>query len=164
MRLLHNAGERLGDVRQAQGDLTGALQAYEADLAITERLAALDPGNAEWQRDLSVSWEKLGNVRQAQGDLTGALQAYEAAQAFAERLAALDPGNAGWQRDLIVSHCKIAAGLDELPERRGEATAHWGRALAVAREVAGSGRLAPTDSYIVEALERRLAPSESGPP
>ena len=70
---------KLGDVRQAQGDLAGALAAYEAGLAIAERLASSDPGNAGWQRDLSVSWDKLGDVRQAQGDLAGALAAYEAA-------------------------------------------------------------------------------------
>ena len=28
-------------------------------MAIAERLAAADPGNAEWQRDLIVSWVKL---------------------------------------------------------------------------------------------------------
>ena len=50
--------------------------------------------------------------------------------------------------------------LEELPERRAEAAAHWGKALAVARELAGSGRLAPPDAYFVEALERRLAAVE----
>ena len=74
-----------------------------------------------------MSWEKLGDVRQAQGDLAGALAAYEARHAIAERLAASDPGNAEWQRDLVVSHWRIAAVLEELPERRAEAAAHWGR-------------------------------------
>jgi hypothetical protein len=83
---------------------------------------------------------KLGDVRQAQGNLAGTLAAYEAARAIAERLAASDSGNAEWQRDLIVSHWKIATVLEEMPERRGEAAAHWGKALAVARELAGLGR------------------------
>ena len=56
-------------MRVAQGDLPGALSAYEAALAIAERLAAADPGNANWQRDLAVSHNKLGDVRVAQGDL-----------------------------------------------------------------------------------------------
>ena len=34
------------------GDRTGALAAYEESLAITRKLAATDPGNAQWQRDL----------------------------------------------------------------------------------------------------------------
>ncbi|MFZ1093303.1 MAG: hypothetical protein WAN75_29480 [Xanthobacteraceae bacterium] len=41
----------------AQGDLTAALQAYRDSLGIRERLAKADPGNAGWQRDLSVSYD-----------------------------------------------------------------------------------------------------------
>ena len=36
----------VGEVRVAQGDLAGALEAYEAGLAIRQRLASADPGNA----------------------------------------------------------------------------------------------------------------------
>ena len=61
----------LGDVRSAQGDLAGALKAYSDGLAIADRLAKSDPGNAGWQRDLSVSYEKVGDVQVAQGDLPG---------------------------------------------------------------------------------------------
>jgi hypothetical protein len=46
-------------VQQAQGDLAAALTSYQADLAIAERLAKADPGNAGWQRDLSASFTKL---------------------------------------------------------------------------------------------------------
>ena len=70
---------------------------------IRDKLAAADPGNAEWQRDLSISWNKLGDVRRAQGDLPGALQAFTDDKNIADKLAAADPGNADWQRDLIVS-------------------------------------------------------------
>ena len=45
---------RIGDVQVAQGDLAGALTSYRDSLAIAERLAKSDPGNAGWQRDLSV--------------------------------------------------------------------------------------------------------------
>jgi len=65
-----------------------------------QRLAAADPGNAAWQRDLAVSHNKVGDVLRAQGNLAGALE-------IGERLAAADPGNAGWQRDLAVSHNKV---------------------------------------------------------
>ena len=62
----------------AQGQLAEALNAYRAGLAIAERLAVADPGNAPWQRDLSVSHEKLGDVLVAQGQLAEALKAYRA--------------------------------------------------------------------------------------
>ena len=95
---------KVGDVKTAQGDLAGALKAYQDSLAIRDRLAKSDPGNAGWQRDLSVSYDKVGDVKTAQGDLAGALKAYQDSLAIADRLAKSDPGNAGWQRDLSVSY------------------------------------------------------------
>ena len=77
----------------AQGDRDGALTAYRAALAIAETLARRDPGNTEWQRDLSVSHDKIGDVLLSQGDLDGALAAYRAALAIRETLARRDPGN-----------------------------------------------------------------------
>ena len=60
---------------------------YQASLAIIERLAKSDPGNAGWQRDLSVSYEKVGDVQVAQGDLPARSTSYQASLAIAERLA-----------------------------------------------------------------------------
>ena len=45
-------------------------------LPFVEKLAKQDPGNADWQRDLSVSYDKVGDVQSAQGDLAGALKSY----------------------------------------------------------------------------------------
>ena len=90
-----------------QGNLPAALTSYQASLAIAERLAQADPGNAGWQRDLSVSHNKIGDVLVAQGNLPAALTSYRASLAIRERLAQADPGNAGWQRDLSVSHNRI---------------------------------------------------------
>ena len=42
----------------AQGNLPEALKAFRDSLAIVDRLAKADPGNAGWQRDLSVSYEQ----------------------------------------------------------------------------------------------------------
>jgi len=63
--------EKIGDGKAAQGDLAGALGAYEEGKAIAERLAAADPENSQWQRDLSVSLNKIGDSQAAQGDLAG---------------------------------------------------------------------------------------------
>ena len=46
--------EKIGDVQSARGNLDGALEADQDSLAIAEKLAAQDPGNALWQRDLIV--------------------------------------------------------------------------------------------------------------
>jgi tetratricopeptide (TPR) repeat protein len=87
--------------------LTLHLKSYSDSLAIAERLAKADPGNADWQSDLSVGYEKVGNVQVAQGDLKAALKSYQDDLAIAERLAQSDRGNAGWQRDLSVSYEKV---------------------------------------------------------
>jgi tetratricopeptide (TPR) repeat protein len=98
---------RLGDVQVAQGDLAGALKSYRDSLAIAERLAKSDPGNAGWQCDLSVSFDRVGDVEVAQGDLAGALKSYRDSLAIKDRLATSDPSNAGWQRDLSVSFDRV---------------------------------------------------------
>ena len=87
----------------AQGDLPAATRHFNAGLKIAERLAASDPANAAWQRDLSVSLNKLGDLAVAQGDLPAATRHFNACLKIAERLAASDPANAAWQRDLSVS-------------------------------------------------------------
>jgi hypothetical protein len=53
-------------VQVAKGDLDGALKAYRDSLAIREQLAARDPGNAGWQRDLIISNVKLAQVAESQ--------------------------------------------------------------------------------------------------
>jgi hypothetical protein len=60
-------------------------------LAIADRLAKADPGNASRQRDLSVSYGLVGNVLVAQGNLTEALQSYRDSLAINERLAKAAP-------------------------------------------------------------------------
>ena len=96
--------DKVGDVLVAQGNLPEALKAYRDSLAISGAPGEADPGNAGWQRDLSVSYNKIGDVLVAQGNLPEALKSYRDGLAIADRLAKADPGNAGWQRDLSVSY------------------------------------------------------------
>jgi tetratricopeptide (TPR) repeat protein len=98
------------------GQLERAHEAAERAVSLMQDLAASDPSNATWQRNLSVSQGMVGDVLRAQGKLDEALEAYNASLAIRERLAAADPSNAGWQRDLSVSHQKIGF----VAEQRGE--------------------------------------------
>ncbi len=91
----------------AQGDLPGALQAFTESKNIADKLAAADPGNAEWQRDLSVSWNKLGDVRWPRATCQAPSRPSPTARTSRDQLAAADPGNAEWQRDLSVSWNKL---------------------------------------------------------
>ena len=93
----------------AAGDLAAARAAYQAGLDIRVRLAAADPANTGWQRDLSVSHNRLGDVAVAAGDLAAARTAYQAGLDIAVRLAAADPANTQWQRDLEGIQQKISS-------------------------------------------------------
>src|SRR5262249_2709600 len=97
----------LGDIHVSRGELAPALSGYRAAQASAERATKADPGNADWQRDLSVAYNGGGDVQVAQGDLAGALRSYRDSLAIRQRLATADPGNAGWQRDLSVSFNKV---------------------------------------------------------
>ncbi|QLH39596.1 MAG: tetratricopeptide repeat protein [Defluviicoccus sp.] len=131
--------DRIGDVRAAGGDRDGALKAYEESLAVRRRLAAGDPGNARWARDLSVSLDRVGDGRSAAGDRAGARAAYTQSLEIRKRLAADDPGNADLARDRIVSNVKLA----HLATTASMALPYYATALAIAEDLARSGRLAP---------------------
>ena len=120
-------------------------------LAIFDRLAKADPGNAGWQRDLSVSSNKIGDVLVAQGNLPEALKSFRDELAIRDRLAKADPGNAGWQRDLIVSYVKIA-GIDP-----SQAKAMLTRAAEIANAMRSKGVLAPADKWLPGEIARRIA-------
>jgi hypothetical protein len=89
------------------GDLRAATRQLQAMHKQVQDRAAADPGNTQWQRDLSVSHNRLGDVAVAAGDLAGARAAYQAGLDIRVRLAAADPANAEWQRDLSVSHNRL---------------------------------------------------------
>jgi tetratricopeptide (TPR) repeat protein len=133
-----------------QGDLAGALGSYRKAQGIAETLAARDPGNSDWQRDLSVSYNKVGDVQVQQGDLAGALGSYRKDLAIADTLAARDPNNAEWQRDLIVSLAKMG--------KVSQDKSYFKRALDVAESLQKSGRLAPADTWMVVELRKLAGP------
>ena len=139
-----------------QGQLADALEAYRAGLAIRERLARADPGDAQAQRDLSVSHNNIGDMLARQGQLGDALDAYRAGLAIAERLARADPGDAQAQRDLFVSCVRIASVAPE------QADAALTRARDIVAQMQVEGRLDPADAWMPAEIERRLAEARGG--
>ena len=112
---------KLGSLAIAEGNLPEARRLFSDGLAVRERLAESDPGNATWQRDLSLSHERLGDLAIAEGNLPEARRLFSDGLAVRERLAESDPGNATWQRDLSLSHERLgdlAIAEGNLPEAR----------------------------------------------
>ena len=105
---------------------------------LIRNLAASNPDNAAWQRDLSVSLNKIGSAQFAKGDREEALQSYRDSLAIRERLARSDPGNAGRQRDLAWSYWRLA--------QNGDApTENWQKVVDILTTLNEKGRLAPSD-------------------
>jgi len=121
----------------AQGDLAGALLAYRDSMTIRARLAAADPANFNWQRDLSVSHERIGDILAALGDLAGAVAAYRARHEIAARLGAADRANAEWQRDLAVSYNRMGYVLRAQHDLSG-ALAAYRESMAIAARLAAA--------------------------
>ena len=68
--------DEFGDTYLPLGDVDEALKAYRDALAIRERLAATDPSDTRWQRNLAFSYNEVGDVLETQGKLDEALKAY----------------------------------------------------------------------------------------
>lgn len=99
--------EKIGGLREEQGDFSGALEAFAASRKITDRLVTIDPDNPVWQRDLCASNARIGDLFKDQGDLTDALEAFTACRDIAKHLVTVEPDNPDWQLDLCLSHDKI---------------------------------------------------------
>ena len=84
----------------AQGDLAAALKSYSDGLAIAQRLAQSHPGNAGWQRELSLTYSKLASACLRSNDIDHALPALREGKAIMDRLVTLSPDNAVWKREL----------------------------------------------------------------
>jgi len=100
---------KIGDVQRAQGDLAAALASYRASLAIAERLAAADPGNAQWQRDLALSHGRVAMALARQGKGEEARAGLEAGRAIIVRLRQVSPDNATLPKDLAWFDAELAA-------------------------------------------------------
>jgi tetratricopeptide (TPR) repeat protein len=125
---------KVGDGRRSGGDRAGALAAYEESLAIMRKLAAADPGNAGWQRDVGVGLERIGDLQLAGGDAAGALGAYGESLAIMRRLAAADPGSTLAQRNIGVALTRIGDARLAGGDRAG-ALAAYEESLRVARRL-----------------------------
>jgi hypothetical protein len=100
---------KVGDVQVAQGNLPAALTSYQASFAIADRLAKSDPGNAGWQRDLSVSYARLASAYLKTEQSMKPRKAFSAGRDIVARLVTQFPDWSQWKRDLSWFDQQIAA-------------------------------------------------------
>ncbi len=89
-------------MQQAQGDLAAALASYQASLAIAERLAKADPGNAGWQRDLAISYRNVALIQMRQGRREDALKALRNGREIIVQLMQRSPNSPTLRRVLRI--------------------------------------------------------------
>jgi tetratricopeptide (TPR) repeat protein len=86
--------------RKKSGD---AFSAYHDSLAIQKALLVKDPGNAQWQRNLSVAYNNIGDILRDQSRLSDALAAYRDAVTILQQLVAHGASNKDWRAGLNYS-------------------------------------------------------------
>lgn len=131
-----------------------AVALYNEALAISRRLAAIDPDNVELQRDISVAASGLGDAANASDDPASALAAYREALSVIERLTGAEPTNVQWQTDQAILIVKIAM-IDDPALRK----AGLQRALAILAPLQRDGKLAGSFAGLPDELRKLIAAS-----
>ena len=91
-----------------QGNFAEAQKSYQDSLAVADRLAKVDPENADLQRDLAMSQGRVANVLAKQGDVLRALDKYWQGRAIITRLVTQSPDNGQLSKDLAAFDDSIA--------------------------------------------------------
>ncbi len=91
---------QIGQIRQAEGNLKAASDAYRASIGFAQQAVARDPANGEWQIGLANARFYAGEALRVQGDLTGAMREYQAYRDIAQRLVDREPQNERWLLEL----------------------------------------------------------------
>ena len=139
---------KVGDVALAQDRLEDARHAYEESRDLRSQLLSANPSSAQAKRDVNFLLGKIGDVAEAQGRLEDARGAYEESADLARQLLSASPSSAQAKRAVMVSHARLA----QLPGL----AANWRDALALAKDMAAQGVLAPADQWMLPELQRQV--------
>jgi tetratricopeptide (TPR) repeat protein len=132
LRLRLNSYTHQGNLLSTQGNLNGALRAYQDGLDRIKKLVEQEPRNTYWQMYSTWLHDRRGNVLVYQGQLAEAWQAYQRSLAIREELVAQAPIR--WQPALAVSYDKVG----DVLVHQGQLTEAWQayqRSLAIREEL-----------------------------
>ncbi len=124
-----------GDTYAAAGDRASALAAYREGLAIAERLAAADPDNTLYQRDIAVAHAGIGDTALDRGDTAAAIESFQIYLDIARNLIAIEPENSEWIRDVPLALGRIGRARFEEGDLDGAMAAQT-EALELRRQLA----------------------------
>jgi tetratricopeptide (TPR) repeat protein len=119
------------------GDTTKQLARASQAQTLLAGLAAENPDDSTYQRDLATALVEVGDVLRNRGKLNEALESYRASLAIAERLAAADSNNAGRQVDISRARDRIGDVLLDQGQFN-EALASYRASLAIHERLAAA--------------------------
>lgn len=102
--------ERLADVLHAQGKPEQALATYRRGLEIAERMVATGSlAEANYQRDLAVSYHKIGSLEALLGNMEAARDLLEKGRAIIAQLDRIAAHRSQWRSDLAKFDAALKA-------------------------------------------------------
>lgn len=99
---------QLGQIRQAEGNMAAASQAYRDSVTFAEQAVSRDPANGDWQVGLANARFYAGEALRVQGKLSDALVEYQAYREITQRLVDTDPANERYLLELSYSLGAVA--------------------------------------------------------
>jgi tetratricopeptide (TPR) repeat protein len=133
-RLEAMALRELATTRLIRGETQAALEAAQSSRDIVDGLLQSDPTNAQWRRDLSVSYNRVGEAVARAGQPEKALDVFRRSLAIGQDRDSTKSDTAR-QRDLAVSHERIGDMLFSLRQPE-EAEAEYQAAFDIRRKLA----------------------------
>ena len=100
---------QIGQIRQAEGNLAAASEAYRDSVSFGQQAVARDPANGEWQSGLGTAHFYVAEVLRVEGDLDGAMREHNAYRDLAQRLVDREPQNERWLLELSYGQGAVAA-------------------------------------------------------
>jgi tetratricopeptide (TPR) repeat protein len=107
--------QKIGNVREDQGKLPAAMDAYRAAAAAASELMRRAPGDAEREAVYAETLHHLGNAYWFQGDLNRALDCFQQASVLLQRAVAVRPSD---DRSALLAYARTNEG--RVHEARGE--------------------------------------------
>lgn len=121
--------KHIGGALRNLGDTTSALAKYERARAIFKRLAAADPNNVEYQRELANLNFETAVALTKTGDSAAAIADYRHGLEIFERLAASDPARVTDNYSVMTTAYKELGELLEKQNNRREAVKNYQKAF-----------------------------------
>lgn len=137
----------IGEVRNLQGDPSGALQSFLQALKLDEALAARNPAPGHL-KSVADSQKWIGEAHYLLGDYAAARDWWQRQRATAQRLLALQPGAPHWQAVQVEATGNLGAVAFAVNDLDG-AEAQYGAALRMQQALVMQ---APQDAERLQAL------------